>query len=73
MAPSGSANLLSSRLTLMGIVSGEPAQAIIADSQTQKTYFVSVGQPVAEGAMLEQILDNRVILNYSGEKIELTL
>lgn len=72
-APSGSATLLSGRLTLMGIVSGNPPQAIIGDSQTQKTHFVSVGQPVAEGAVLEEILDNRVILNYSGERIDLNL
>jgi hypothetical protein len=72
-AQSGSARLLVTRLTLMGIVSGNPPQAIIQDSQTQKTYFVSIGQPVAEGAVLEQVLDNRVILNFSGEKIELNL
>ena len=71
--PSGSATLLSTRLTLMGIVAGDRPQAIIADSQTQKTYFVSVGQPLAEGATLEQVLDNRVIINFNGEKIELTL
>ena len=72
-APSGSARLLASRLTLMGIVSGEPAQAIIEDSQTKKTYFVTIGQSVIEGAVLEQVLDNRVILDLDGEKIELTL
>ena len=71
--PSGSANVLAARLTLMGIVSGNPAQAIIEDSQTQKTYFVTVGQQVVEGATVEQVLDNRVILNLAGEKIELSL
>ena len=72
-SPSGSAKLLASRLTLMGIVSGNPAQAIIEDSQTQKTYFVTTGQAVVEGAVLEQVLDNRVVLDLGGEKIELTL
>ena len=71
--PSVSAKLLASRLTLMGIVSGNPAQAIIEDSQTQKTYFVTTGQAVVEGAVLEQVLDNRVVLDLGGEKIELTL
>ena len=72
-APSASAKLLASRLTLMGIVAGEPAQAIIEDSQTKKTYFVTAGQAVVEGAVVEQVLDNRVILDLEGEKIELTL
>lgn len=72
-APSGSAKLLASRLTLMGIVSGDPSQAIIQDAETQKTYFVSPGQAVAEGAVVEQIFDNRVVLDLGGEKIELTL
>lgn len=71
--PSGSANQLASRLTLMGIVAGDPAQAIIEDSQTQRTYFVTAGQAVVEGAVLEQVLDNRVVLDLAGEKIELTL
>jgi hypothetical protein len=71
--PSGSATLLASRLTLMGIVAGDPAQAIIEDAQTQKTYFVTAGQAVVEGAVLDQVLDNRVVLDLGGEKIELTL
>ena len=71
--PSSSATLLASRLTLMGIVAGDPAQAIIEDAQTQKTYFVTAGQAVVEGAVLEQVLDNHVVLNLGGEKIELTL
>ena len=72
-APSESAKLLASRLTLMGIVSGNPAQAIFEDTQTKKTYFVSTGQTVLEGATLEQVLENRVILDLQGEKIELSL
>ena len=71
--PSGSAKLLASRLTLMGIVAGEPAQAIIADSQTNKTYFVTAGQAVAEGAVVERVLENGVVLDLAGEKIELAL
>ena len=71
--PSETAKLLASRLTLMGIVAGQSPQAIIEDAQTKKSYFVTVGQPVAEGAMVDQILDNRVILDLEGEKIELTL
>lgn len=72
-APSGSATLLASRLTLMGIIAGNPGQAIIEDSQTKKTFFVSPGQSVVDGAVVEQVLDNRIILDFQGEKIELTL
>ena len=71
--PSATAKAVAARLTLTGIVPGTPAQAIIEDTQTQKTYFLSVGQAVVEGAVLEQVLDNRVVLDLQGEKIELTL
>jgi hypothetical protein len=71
--PSGSSIQLASRLTLMGIVAGHPAQAIIGDSQTQKTYFVNEGQSVVEGAVLEQVLDNHVVLSLAGERFELSL
>lgn len=70
---SGLAKQLSARLTLMGIVSGNPAQAIIEDGETKKTYFVMTGQVVVDDAVLEQVLDNRVILDLRGEKIELSL
>ena len=70
---SGSAKLMAARLTLTGIIAGDPAQAIIEDSQTKKTYFLTAGQATADGAVLKQILDNRVILDLDGEKIELTL
>ena len=71
--PSGSATLLASRLTLLGIIAGPPGQAIIEDSQTKKTYFVTPGQIVVEGAVVDQVLESRVILDLQGEKIELTL
>jgi len=69
---SASARQLASRLSLMGIISGTPGEAVIEDSQTKRTYFVTTGQVVVEGATLEQILDNRVVLDFDGEKIELT-
>ena len=69
---SAAGKTLTARLTLMGIVSGNPSQAIIEDSETKKTYFVTPGQMV-DGALLEQVLDNHVILDLDGEKIDLTL
>jgi hypothetical protein len=71
-ALSGSAKLIGSRLTLTGVVSGDPPQAIIEDTQTQKTYFLVAGQAI-EDAVLEQVMDDRVILDLHGEKIELSL
>ena len=71
--PSDAVKLLSARLTLMGIMAGASPQAIIEDSQTKKTYFVTAGQAVVEGAVVDQVLDSRVILDVDGEKIELTL
>lgn len=72
-APSGAATMIASRLTLLGIIDGNPGQAIIEDAQTKKTYFVSPGQPVVDAAVVDQVLDNRVILDFQGEKIELSL
>lgn len=73
LGPSELAKQLVARLTLTGIVAGETPQAVIEDNETKKTYFVTIGQAVAEGAVLEQVLDNRVILDLSGEKISLSL
>lgn len=73
VAPSVQASKLAARLTLLGIVSGEEPQAIIEDSQTQKTYFVSEGQAVVDGAIVESIGSNRIVLNFLGETIELNL
>ena len=67
------AGRLTMRLTLMGIVAGDPPQAIIEDSESKKTFFVTAGQAVVEGAVVDQVLDNRVVLDVAGAKIELSL
>jgi hypothetical protein len=72
-APSGAAKQLAARLTLLGVVAGDPPQAIIEDAQTKKSHFVSQGQMVVEGAVLEDVRDRQIILDLDGEKIELTL
>ncbi|MBI4597695.1 MAG: hypothetical protein HY737_04745 [Candidatus Omnitrophica bacterium] len=71
--PSGAARQLASRLSLMGLVAGNPPQAIIEDGQTKKTYFVTTGQAVVDGAVLESVSENHVTLDLDGEKIELNL
>ena len=77
VAPEASANenaaVYRSRLTLIGVVDGEPPQAIIEDAEGKKTSFVSVGQQVAGGPVVEAITKNRVTLNLNGAKIELSL
>lgn len=77
---SGSAPVLSeqahawaARLTIRGVMTGTIAQAVIEDTQTQKTYLVTVGQRVLEGLVVEEIRDNRVVLSWQGEHVELSL
>lgn len=72
-SPSEQAKTLAARLTLIGIVAGDPPQAILEDAQTKKTHFVSKGQGLIEGLSVEEIQENRVILDLDGEKIELSL
>ena len=70
---SSSAKALTARLTLMGIVAGEKPQAIIEDSETKKTFFVTAGQMVVDGAIVDKVLDNSVVLDIGGQKIEFSL
>lgn len=57
---------------LIGIISGEKPQAVIEDKKNQKTYFLYKGQSVNQ-LMITDILDDRVILDFEGEKLELVL
>jgi len=72
-APSQQAKSLAARLSLIGIVAGNPPQAIIEDSETKKTHFVTAGQRVIEGLTVEEVRNDRVVLDLDGEKIELSL
>jgi hypothetical protein len=71
--PSAGASALVSRLSLLGIMAGEKPQAIVEDTQTKKTYFVTVGQHVIEGLVVEAVQDNRVVFTVNGERVELSL
>ena len=64
---------LAARLSLIGVVSGEPPQAIIEDPSSGKSYLVSVGQAVVEGAVLKEVQERRAILELDGETFELSL
>ena len=72
-ALSQEARALAARLTVIGLVDGDPPQAIIEDTQTQKTYFVSAGQSGTEGLIVTEIRENRVVLDLNGQPIELSL
>ena len=73
LAMSQEAKALAARLNVIGLVDGHPPQAIIEDTQTQKTYFVSEGQHVTEGLIVTEIRENRVVLDLNGQPIELSL
>ena len=72
--PSEKLQALQGRLSLIGIIAGEPNQAIIEDAQSKRTYFVAKGQPVIEGLVVDNVFETRaVLLSANGEKIELSL
>ena len=64
---------LANRLSVIGIIAGDPPQAIIEDAQTKKTYFVSVGQTVVEGLVVESIEEHRVVFSLNGQTMQLSL
>lgn len=59
-------------LSLIGIIGGERPQAVIEDKKDKKTYFLNKGQTVSE-MKVEDILKDRIILDFDGEKVELVL
>ena len=67
---SGSDKLKS--LSLIGIIGGERPQAIIEDKKDKKTYFLNKGQTISD-MKVEDILGDRIILDFDGEKFDLVL
>lgn len=59
-------------ISLIGIISGEKPQAVIEDKKNQKTYFLYKGQNVNQ-LTITDILEDRVIFDFEGEKLELVL
>ncbi len=59
-------------ITLIGVVQGDNPQAIIEDKKNQKTYYLTKGQFIGE-FQVEEIEENKVIINYKGQKFELYL
>ena len=65
------ANLIKD-INLLGVISGANPQAIIEDKKSQKTYYVNKGQMIGE-FQVEDISDGKIILNYGGQRFELSI
>ncbi|MFH0858172.1 MAG: hypothetical protein V1842_01320 [Candidatus Omnitrophota bacterium] len=63
---------LTKDINLVGIISGEPTQAIIEDLKTKRTYYVTKGQFIGE-LKVDDIQKGKIILNYNGQRYELYL
>jgi hypothetical protein len=61
-----------SKLKLQGIISGFNPQAVIQDTESKKTYFLSPGEYIGE-IELRQILPGKVKLGYYDQEMELAL
>ena len=61
---------LLSDLTMVGVSLGEEPQAMIESKKANQTYFLKKGDTI-NGLKIEEILTNKVILSYEGEKGEL--
>ena len=72
--PSVDVNAVAQKMSLIGVITGDPPQAIIEvdDNGAKKTQFVTVGQSV-RGATVKDIQSNHVVLDLNGEKIDLSL
>ena len=67
-----SAELSGGNLGLVGIVPGDSPQAIVEDKKNQKTYYLVKGQSI-NGITVEEIDEDKVVLEYRGKKMTLFL
>lgn len=67
-----SAELSGGNLGLVGIIPGGNPQAIVEDKKNQKTYYLVKGQSI-NGITLEDINEDKVVLEYRGKKMTLFL
>ena len=61
---------LAAPLALMGVVEGEPPQAIIQDRKTQQTYFLYEGDTLGE-ITIRRVRPGVVTLEYDGDEMDL--
>ena len=57
---------------LVGIIAGDNPQAVLEDKKSQKTYYVTKGESF-NGFLVEEISQGKVLLDYQGKKIALSL
>ena len=69
-APGASAVELSKQLKLVGILMDKDPKAIVEDLGAQQTFFVSPGERIGN-AIVEEIREDKVILIFGQEKVEL--
>ena len=60
------------RFHLVGIIPGDPAQAIIEDAQTHSTIYATAGQKI-DDIQVEKILTDRIVLTSAEEHLDLML
>lgn len=61
-----------SNISLVGIMPGEKPQAIIEDKKEQKTYYLIKGES-AHGIKVEDIAQDKVVVEYRGKRVSLFL
>lgn len=61
---------LAKRLRLVGIVLDNTSEAIIEDVETNQTFFLHKGERIKD-AIVDDILESKVILLYGNQKVEL--
>jgi hypothetical protein len=67
-----SAEMSGGNLGLVGIVPGDNPQAIVEEKKNQKTYYLLKGQSI-NGITVEDIKEDKVVLEYGGKRMTLFL
>jgi hypothetical protein len=62
---------LAEKYQVVGILVDQQPQAILQDKKTKDTVFLSVGDRV-DGAVIDQIVEGKIILLLNGQAVELT-
>jgi len=60
------------RFHLVGIIPGDPTQAIIEDAQTHSTIYAAAGQKI-DDIQVSKILSDRVVLTCEDDQMDLML
>jgi len=61
-----------SRLHLVGIINGDPIQAVVEDAQTHTTLYLTTGQSIGD-IRIEKILSDHIVLASDDDHMDLAL